>query len=53
MIAHIVYTTIDPNSPATLSTKVINYIREEMGYNNLIISDAIEMKALNGKKGSC
>lgn len=49
MTAHIVYESIDPNTPATLSSKVINYIRNEIGYKGLIITDAIEMKALNGE----
>lgn len=48
MTAHIVYKSIDANNPATLSPKVIKYIRNEIGYKGLIISDAIEMKALNG-----
>ncbi|MGI4752821.1 MAG: beta-N-acetylhexosaminidase [Janthinobacterium lividum] len=49
MTAHIVYECIDPDNPATLSSKVIKYIRNEIGYKGLIISDAIEMKALNGE----
>lgn len=48
MTAHIVYECIDPDNPATLSTKVIDYIRDKIGYNGLIISDAIDMKALSG-----
>ncbi|WP_419235008.1 beta-N-acetylhexosaminidase [Rickettsia endosymbiont of Nabis limbatus] len=48
MTAHIVYECIDPNNPATLSTKVIDYIRDKIGYKGLIISDAIDMKALSG-----
>ncbi|WP_342269743.1 beta-N-acetylhexosaminidase [Rickettsia endosymbiont of Orchestes rusci] len=48
MTAHIIYKALDPDNPATLSKKVINYIREEIGFKGLIISDAIEMKALSG-----
>lgn len=48
MTTHIVYECIDPDNPATLSTKVIDYIRDKIGYNGLIISDAIDMKALSG-----
>lgn len=50
MTAHIVYEAIDSNNPATLSKKVINYIRNEIGFKDrLIITDAIEMKALSGE----
>ena len=48
MTAHIVYESIDLDNPATLSAKVINYIRNEIGFKGLIISDAIDMKALSG-----
>ena len=49
MTAHIVYEALDPNNPATLSREVISYIRNEIGFEGLIISDAIDMNALNGK----
>ncbi len=46
MTAHIVYPNID-TEPATLSKKILKGIlREKLGYNNIIISDAIEMQAL-------
>jgi beta-glucosidase len=48
MTAHIIYKILDPNNPATLSKKVIDYIREEIGFEGLIISDALDMKALSG-----
>jgi beta-N-acetylhexosaminidase len=52
MTAHIMYTDIDKENPATLSSKVINFIRQEIGFAGLIITDAIEMNALHqgGKK---
>jgi beta-glucosidase-like glycosyl hydrolase len=46
MTSHIIYEAIDPYNPATTSKKVINYIREEIGYKGIIMTDAIEMKAL-------
>jgi beta-N-acetylhexosaminidase len=48
MTAHILYTTIDPDLPATLSPKVIHVIREEIGFTNLLMSDDLCMKALKG-----
>lgn len=48
MTAHIVYTAIDPELPATLSPKMIKLIRESLGYKGIIISDDLSMKALGG-----
>ena len=47
MTAHIRYPKIDPEWPATLSSKIINGLaREKLGYRNLVISDDLDMKAL-------
>lgn len=49
MTAHIVYEVLDPNNPATLSKKVIDYIKNKIGFKGIIISDAIDMNALKGE----
>ena len=49
MTAHILYTDIDPAQPATLSKIVIDsVIRQEIGFDGLLMSDDISMKALSG-----
>ena len=49
MSAHIVYEDIDANAAATLSPKVINeVIRGDMGFQGLLMSDDVNMKALSG-----
>jgi beta-N-acetylhexosaminidase len=49
MTAHIIYSAIDPENPATTSTKIIlDIIREEIGFDGLLISDDLSMKALDG-----
>ncbi|VAX04609.1 beta-N-acetylglucosaminidase [hydrothermal vent metagenome] len=49
MTAHVVYSAIDAENPATLSEKVIRQvIREEIGFKGVLISDDINMKALSG-----
>ncbi|MDX1949839.1 MAG: beta-N-acetylhexosaminidase [Rickettsiales bacterium] len=48
MTAHIKYTAIDPIDCATYSSKVINLIRNEIGFKGLIMSDDLTMKALEG-----
>ncbi len=49
MTAHILYTDIDPTHPATLSRIVIDsVIRTEIGFDGLLMSDDMSMKALSG-----
>jgi beta-N-acetylhexosaminidase len=49
MTAHVVFAAIDPAGPATTSAKVIKEIvREEIGFDGLLISDDTSMKALSG-----
>lgn len=47
MTAHLVYDAIDP-LPATLSKRMMRVIREDIGFDNLIMTDDISMKALTG-----
>jgi beta-N-acetylhexosaminidase len=48
MTAHIMYTAIDPYNCATQSKKVIDIIRNEVGFKGLIMTDDLSMKALTG-----
>src|SRR3984957_8715756 len=49
MTAHVVYESIDPQRPATTSPKVIrDVIRGEIGFEGLLLSDDLSMKALDG-----
>jgi beta-N-acetylhexosaminidase len=49
MTAHVVFTAIDPVSPATTSAKMIqNVIRDGIGFQGLLMSDDISMGALSG-----
>ena len=48
MTAHIVFSDIDPDLPATLSPAVIRVIREKIGFSGLLMSDDLSMKALSG-----
>ncbi|MBI6629815.1 beta-N-acetylhexosaminidase [Pontibaca salina] len=47
MTAHLVYDAIAPE-PATLSARMIALIREQIGFDGLLMSDDIAMKALPG-----
>ena len=49
MTAHIVYTAVDPARPATISPPLIaGVIRGELGFEGLLMSDDLSMKALSG-----
>jgi beta-N-acetylhexosaminidase len=52
MTAHIVYSAIDPTAPATLSSRVVSeVIRGEIGFDGVLVSDDLSMRALGGGLG--
>lgn len=47
MTAHILFRALDPSRPATLSPVVIEgLLRKELGYEGLVVSDDLEMRAV-------
>ncbi len=46
MTAHITYTALDANRCATLSPDVIDFIRQDIGFGGLLMSDDLGMHAL-------
>ncbi|MEN8196597.1 MAG: glycoside hydrolase family 3 N-terminal domain-containing protein, partial [Pseudomonadota bacterium] len=49
MTAHVLYTDLDPESPATTSHTIIEQvIRNDIGFRNLLLTDDLSMKALKG-----
>jgi len=49
MTAHVVYAAVDPDDPATTSARVIqDVIRGVIGFDGVLISDDLSMKALRG-----
>ena len=53
MSAHVVVKSIDPEVPATLSSKILRQIvRQKMGFTGLIISDDLEMQAITDHFGA-
>jgi beta-N-acetylhexosaminidase len=52
MTAHIAYMIIDPTAPATLSRRLISeVIRGEIGFDGVLVSDDLSMRALGGRIG--
>ena len=49
MTAHVVYSAVDPDRPATISPEVIGgIVRGAIGFDGLLFSDDLSMKALAG-----
>ena len=52
MTAHIVVGAIDPGVPATFSEKVLRgVLRQELGFDGVIVSDALDMVGASGEIG--
>jgi beta-N-acetylhexosaminidase len=48
MTAHVIYSAIDAAAPATHSLKVVEVIRYTIGFDGLLMTDDLSMKALSG-----
>ena len=48
MTAHVIFNKIDSRNTVTHSKKLINLIRNKIGFKNLLISDDLSMKSLKG-----
>lgn len=46
MTAHILNPNLDPDFPATLSKKTISFLRNDLRFQKIIITDDLEMKAI-------
>jgi beta-N-acetylhexosaminidase len=47
MTSHIVFTTLDPDNPATLSSIILqDVLRGELGFEGVIVSDSMNMQAM-------
>ncbi|MFI2205989.1 glycoside hydrolase family 3 protein [Streptomyces sp. NPDC020192] len=52
MSAHILVPALDPDRPGTLSSRILtDLLRGELGYQGLIVTDGMEMRAISGTYG--
>jgi beta-N-acetylhexosaminidase len=52
MTAHVRFTSLDPDWPATLSERVVSgLLRHRLGYDGMVFSDDMEMKAISDNYG--
>jgi len=53
MTAHLMLSSLDPERPATLSRPVLSgLLRQELGFDGLIVTDALVMEAIAGHYGA-
>lgn len=48
MMSHVLYSSIDSFYPASQSPKIISMVRDEIGFDGLLMTDDLSMLALNG-----
>ncbi|HYE44023.1 MAG TPA: beta-N-acetylhexosaminidase [Caulobacteraceae bacterium] len=48
MTAHVIYTAIDRKRPATTSKKALKVVRRSIGFDGLLMTDDLSMRALSG-----
>jgi beta-N-acetylhexosaminidase len=52
MTGHLLLPALDPELPATLSSRILGgLLREELGFSGLIVTDAVEMRAVADRYG--
>lgn len=52
MTAHVVFSGLDPSGPATMSRAILHdLLRVELGYQGVVVSDDLEMKAITQSAG--
>ena len=52
MTGHLLLPTLDPDRPATVSPRLVTeLLREELGFEGMVVSDAVEMQAVRARYG--
>lgn len=46
MLGHLVYPALDAKKPASISPKVVNLLRKDLGFDGIIITDDLNMKGV-------
>ncbi|AIY18632.1 glycoside hydrolase [Pimelobacter simplex] len=51
MTSHLLVPALDPDHPATLSAPVLGLLRDELGFDGAIVSDALDMAGASASRG--
>lgn len=49
MVGHLIYPAIDPERPASLSADAISMLREELGFEGVVVTDDLAMAGASGE----
>jgi beta-N-acetylhexosaminidase len=52
MTAHVLLPAIDPRLPASLSPTVLSLLRRDLGFDGLVVSDAVDMSGVSAGRGA-
>jgi beta-N-acetylhexosaminidase len=48
MVGHLLYPTIDPDRPASLSSEAVKMLRVELGFDGVVVTDDLAMAGASG-----
>jgi beta-N-acetylhexosaminidase len=51
MLGHLLLPALDPDAPATVSPHAVRLLREDLGFDGLISTDAMQMRAVSDRYG--
>jgi len=51
MTSHLLVTSLDPAAPATLSPSVLGLLHDELGFDGVVVSDALDMAGASADRG--
>ncbi|WP_134740066.1 glycoside hydrolase family 3 N-terminal domain-containing protein [Nocardioides sp. 503] len=51
MTSHLVVRALDPDRPATTSPPVLAHLRERLGFEGVVVTDALDMVGVSGRTG--
>jgi beta-N-acetylhexosaminidase len=50
MTSHLLVPALDPTLPATISRRVLGVLREQLGFDGVIVTDALDMAGVSGTR---
>ena len=51
MLGHLLLPALDPDAPATVSPHAVDLLRRDLGFGGLVVTDAMEMRAVKDRYG--
>ena len=51
MTSHVLFPALDPQRPATLSPRLLSVLRDHLGFDGLVVTDAVDMHGVSAGRG--